>query len=191
MIQVPISVLKKSAQGDLASIHIQRTARDSTMVGGEIEQIPQGEEQLCWFQSLLSTSAKVLLPDMRSHAPDALSCLFRAGFLSVLLQSQIFPTPSNSSLDPFSRNRVEFCGKDWRHKLKNHTNPKAGLFFPFWMNTSLFYCYCVPVSWSSPQSQQSPRCSTWVHLNNDRVVSVHFQGKPFNVTVIQVPVSFS
>ena len=163
MIQVPISVLKKSAQGDLASIHNQRTARVSTMVGGETEQIPQCEEQLCWFQSLLSVSAEVLLPDMRSHAPDALSCLFWIGFLSVLLQSQIFLTPSNSSLYPFSRNRVDFCRKDWTHKLKNHTNPKAEHFFPFWMNTSLFYCYCVPVSWSSPHSQQSLKCSTWVH----------------------------
>ena len=24
------------------------------------------------------------------------------------------------------------------------------------------------------------------HLKNDRVISVHFQGKPFNITVIQV-----
>ena len=28
--------------------------------------------------------------------------------------------------------------------------------------------------------------STWMHLKNDRVISVCFQGKPFNITVIQV-----
>ena len=36
---------------------------------------------------------------------------------------------------------------------------------------------------SSLHSQQkSPKCN----LKNDRVISVHFQGKPFNTTVIQV-----
>ena len=25
-----------------------------------------------------------------------------------------------------------------------------------------------------------------MHLKNDRMISVHFQGKPFNITVIQV-----
>ena len=29
-------------------------------------------------------------------------------------------------------------------------------------------------------------CSTWINLKNDRMISVHFQGKPFNITVIQV-----
>ena len=33
---------------------------------------------------------------------------------------------------------------------------------------------------------KSPKCSTWMHLKNDRMISVHFQGKPFNITVIQV-----
>ena len=38
-----------------------------------------------------------------------------------------------------------------------------------------------------PLSQQkSLKCSTWVHLKNDRTISVHFQGKPFNIIVIQV-----
>ena len=38
-----------------------------------------------------------------------------------------------------------------------------------------------------PLSQQkSLKCSTWVHLKNDRMISVHFQGKPFNIIVIQV-----
>ena len=40
--------------------------------------------------------------------------------------------------------------------------------------------------WSSHHSQQkSPKCSTWIHsqkLQND----ICFQGKPFNITVIQV-----
>ena len=33
---------------------------------------------------------------------------------------------------------------------------------------------------------KSPKCSTWVQSQNDRMNSVHFQGKPFNITVIQV-----
>ena len=32
---------------------------------------------------------------------------------------------------------------------------------------------------------KSPKCSTWMHLKNNRMISVRFQGKPFNVTVIQ------
>ena len=32
---------------------------------------------------------------------------------------------------------------------------------------------------------KSVKCSTWCNLKNDRVISVHFQGKPFNITVIQ------
>ena len=30
------------------------------------------------------------------------------------------------------------------------------------------------------------KCSTWMQLKNDRMSSVCFQGKPFNITVIQV-----
>ena len=41
--------------------------------------------------------------------------------------------------------------------------------------------------WSSSHSQQkSLKCSTWVHLKNGRMISVHFQGKPFCITVILV-----
>ena len=29
----------------------------------------------------------------------------------------------------------------------------------------------------------------WCNFKNDRMISVHFQGKPFNITVIQVYVS--
>ena len=34
--------------------------------------------------------------------------------------------------------------------------------------------------------QKSPKCSTWVQSQNDRLISVYFQGKPFSITVIQV-----
>ena len=30
------------------------------------------------------------------------------------------------------------------------------------------------------------KCSTWMQSKNDRMISVRFQGKPFNVTVIQI-----
>ena len=30
------------------------------------------------------------------------------------------------------------------------------------------------------------KCSTWMQSQNDRMISVHFQGKPFNIIVIQV-----
>ena len=33
---------------------------------------------------------------------------------------------------------------------------------------------------------KSPKCSTWMQSQNDRMISVRFQGKPFNITVIQV-----
>ena len=33
---------------------------------------------------------------------------------------------------------------------------------------------------------KSLKCSTWMQSQNDRMISVHFQGKPFNITVIQV-----
>ena len=32
---------------------------------------------------------------------------------------------------------------------------------------------------------KSPKCSTWMQSQKDRIISVHFQGKPFNITVIQ------
>ena len=37
-------------------------------------------------------------------------------------------------------------------------------------------------SWSTKES----KCSTWMQSQNDRMISVCFQGKPFNTTVIQV-----
>ena len=33
---------------------------------------------------------------------------------------------------------------------------------------------------------KSPKCSTWMQSQNDRMISVCFQGKPFNIMVIQV-----
>ena len=40
---------------------------------------------------------------------------------------------------------------------------------------------------SSHHSQQkSPKCSTWMQSLNERMISVCFQGKPFNITVIQI-----
>ena len=35
-------------------------------------------------------------------------------------------------------------------------------------------------------ANQSPKCSTWVKSQNNRMISVCFQCKPFNITVIQV-----
>ena len=41
--------------------------------------------------------------------------------------------------------------------------------------------------WSGHHGQQkTPKCSTWMQSQNDRMISVRFQGKPFNITVIQV-----
>ena len=34
--------------------------------------------------------------------------------------------------------------------------------------------------------QKSLKCSTWMQSQNDRMISVHFQGKSLNITVIQV-----
>ena len=34
--------------------------------------------------------------------------------------------------------------------------------------------------------QKCPKWSTWMQSQNDRMISVHFQGKLFNVTIIQV-----
>ena len=41
--------------------------------------------------------------------------------------------------------------------------------------------------WSSHHSQQKNlKCSSWVQFANYRMISVRLQGKPFNITVIQV-----
>ena len=41
------------------------------------------------------------------------------------------------------------------------------------------------MEWPSGQ-QKSLKCSIGCNLKNDRMISVRFQGKPFNITVIQV-----
>ena len=33
---------------------------------------------------------------------------------------------------------------------------------------------------------KSLKCSTWVNLKSNRMILVNFQGKPFNITIIQV-----
>ena len=40
---------------------------------------------------------------------------------------------------------------------------------------------------------KSLKCSTWMQSKNDRMISVRFQGKPFDITVIQAyaPISNS
>ena len=53
----------------------------------------------------------------------------------------------------------------------------------------IYYCgqESLRRNWSSHHSQQkSLKCSTWMQSQNDRMISVHFQGKAFNITVIQV-----
>ena len=35
-------------------------------------------------------------------------------------------------------------------------------------------------------NKKSPKCSIWMQSQNQGMISVHFQGKPFNITVIQV-----
>src|SRR5574337_690496 len=52
----------------------------------------------------------------------------------------------------------------------------------------IYYCGQESLrKWSGHHGQQkSPKCSTWMQSQNDRMISVRFQGKPFNITVIQV-----
>ena len=41
--------------------------------------------------------------------------------------------------------------------------------------------------WSSHHGQQKRlKCSTWMQSQKNRMISVRLQGKPFNITVIQV-----
>ena len=35
-------------------------------------------------------------------------------------------------------------------------------------------------------NNKSLKCSTWMQSQNNRMISVHYQGKQFNITVIQV-----
>ena len=46
------------------------------------------------------------------------------------------------------------------------------------------------MKWNNPHNQQkSPKGSTLHNLKNDRMISVHFQGRPFSITAIQLYVS--
>ena len=38
----------------------------------------------------------------------------------------------------------------------------------------------------APIISKSPKCSTWMQSQKLQMISVHFQCKPFNITVIQV-----
>ena len=51
-----------------------------------------------------------------------------------------------------------------------------------------YICYCVQESprRNGHSQQKNLKCSTWVHLKNYSIILVHFQGKPFNIMVIQV-----
>ena len=56
-------------------------------------------------------------------------------------------------------------------------------------NSDDHYIYCCgknPLKkWSSHHGQQkNPKCVLGYNLRNDRMISVRFQGKPFNTTVI-------
>ena len=53
----------------------------------------------------------------------------------------------------------------------------------------IYYCGArIPQKkWSSHDSQQeNPKCSIWTQSQKNRIISVRFHGKPFNITVIQV-----
>ena len=53
----------------------------------------------------------------------------------------------------------------------------------------IYYCgqESLRRNWSSHHSQQkSLKCSTWMQSQKRRMISVRFQGKAFNITVIQV-----
>ena len=56
-----------------------------------------------------------------------------------------------------------------------------------------YICYCVRESprRNGHSQQKNLKCSTWVHLKNYSIILVHFQGKPFNITVIKVYASIT
>ena len=43
-----------------------------------------------------------------------------------------------------------------------------------------------PLEEGHHSQQESLKCSTWMQSKNDSMISVHFQGKPFKIMVIQV-----
>ena len=52
----------------------------------------------------------------------------------------------------------------------------------------IYYCWqeFIKRSGVDLSQQKSLKCSTWVQSQNDRMISVHFEDKAFNFTVIQV-----
>ena len=56
-----------------------------------------------------------------------------------------------------------------------------------WPLYLLLWAGILQKKWSSHHGRQkSPKCSTWMQSQNNRMISFRFQGKPFNITVIQV-----
>ena len=58
-------------------------------------------------------------------------------------------------------------------------------------NSDDHYIYCWPESLrrngvAIMVNKKSPKCSIWMQSQNQGMISVHFQGKPFNITVVQV-----
>ena len=52
----------------------------------------------------------------------------------------------------------------------------------------IYYCGQQSLRWNAVAIivNKSPQCSTWMQCQIDRMISVHFRGKLFNITVIQV-----
>jgi len=55
----------------------------------------------------------------------------------------------------------------------------------------IYYCGQESPRRNGHSQQKNLKCSTWVHLKNYSIILVHFQGKPFNITVIQVYASIT
>ena len=55
----------------------------------------------------------------------------------------------------------------------------------FWLSSFTFMKRLFSSS-SLHSKQKNLKCSSWYNIKNDRMISIHFQGKPFNITVIQV-----
>ena len=58
-------------------------------------------------------------------------------------------------------------------------------------NSDDHYIYCWPESLrrngvAIMVNKKSPKCSIWMQSQNQGMISVHFQDKPFNITIIQV-----
>ena len=58
---------------------------------------------------------------------------------------------------------------------------------PAWTSRSSWFTYCWSLAWRILSNTARVRNSVLgCNLKNNRIISVHFQGKPFNITVIQV-----